>query len=99
MVCILIIGASPLMGTDEKSVCRRGKLSTLSFNLPVSQLGGNFFTPDFGFNNIHFWSIDDGRLKNIIELGKGESAWLIALSHDGNLMAADESGCYSFKEK
>lgn len=98
IVCILIVGASPLMGTDTKSICKGRRLSALSFNLSDSQLGANFFTPGRGSEDIYFWSLDDGGLKNIIELEKGESARLITFSHNGNLMAVADAGCYSFKE-
>jgi len=54
--------------------------------------------------SIRLWSINDGKLGEIIDLKKREWADSLAISNDGKLVAAallgtKEIGCYSLKEK
>jgi WD40 repeat protein len=54
--------------------------------------------------SIRFWSIDDGKLKDVLDLGKGEWASFLAVSNNGNLivvglLAKNEIACYSLTEK
>jgi WD40 repeat protein len=54
--------------------------------------------------SIRFWSITDGTLKELLDLGKSEWVVSLAVSNDGNLLvasllAARDIGCYSLTEK
>lgn len=98
IVSIFAGGFFPNMGFSE-SIYTERRLGSMSISSQTSQIAAKFFIPGpEALGNIRFWSIDDGRLRNIIELGKGESAWIITFSHAGNLMAVADIGCYSFKE-
>jgi WD40 repeat protein len=54
--------------------------------------------------SIRFWSIVDGDLKDILDLGKGVWATSLAVSHNGSsivvgMLVKDEIACYSITEK
>jgi WD40 repeat protein len=54
--------------------------------------------------SVRFWSIDQGNLKEVFDLGRGEWASSLAVSNGGDLIAIallreNETGCYSLKER
>jgi hypothetical protein len=54
--------------------------------------------------SVRIWSIDDGQLKKVLDLGKSELATTLAVSNDGSLIVVEllkkhEIRCYSLKEK
>lgn len=54
--------------------------------------------------SVRFWSIDNGNLKEVLDLGRGEWATSLAVSNGGDLIAIaflskNETGCYSLKER
>jgi len=54
--------------------------------------------------SIRFWSIDDGKLKEVLDLGKGVWADSLAISNNGNLMVVsllgkNEIDCYSLTDR
>lgn len=53
---------------------------------------------------IRFWAIDDGKLRDVLDLGKGEWASSLSVSNDGSsiaiaLLDKSEIGCYSLAER
>jgi WD40 repeat protein len=54
--------------------------------------------------SIRFWSIDNGNLKEVLDLGMNDWATSLAVSNGGDVIAVaflsrGETGCYSLKEK
>jgi hypothetical protein len=54
--------------------------------------------------SIRFWSVDEGKLKEVLDLGKGVWAYSLAVNNSGNLVATsllgtDEIALYSLTEK
>lgn len=83
---------------------RRNSLRRLFFVPHADKLlvGSSFSRPW----SIRFWSLDRGDLEEVVELTEGEGALAIAVSHDGNSVAAilwrkgqSGLGCYSRKER
>jgi WD40 repeat protein len=90
--------------SEEKSTTRGrwNRLEQIYFIPQQDLIVGACSSGDKG--SIRFWSIDDGKLKNIIDLGEGVWADSIAVSNDGRFIVAallgkNETACYSLTEK
>ena len=90
------------MQADTKKRDRVNRLRSLFVVPQSSLLVGDCVTEPNG--SIRFWSLEDGRLTHVIDLGMGEWSHAVAISHDGNsiavtLLTSGEVGCYSIKDR
>jgi WD40 repeat protein len=77
-------------------------LSYLTFLPKTSQLVSACSSEPDG--SIRFWSLENGKLDEVISLGKKQYAHPVAVNHEGSMMAvhlllSDRLDCYSIKEK
>jgi len=99
--CFVAINYSVGKGEPMKQQ-RWNRLNTLHFVPRLEIIVGTCSSEPNG--SIRFWSIGDGRLKEILDLGKREWADSIAVSNNGSLMVIgllikNEIACYSLTDK
>jgi hypothetical protein len=72
---------------------RPNRLRKLSFISQKGLIVGAWSSGTHG--SVRFWSIDDGKLKEVLDLGKGEWADSVAVSNNGSLIviALLQNGC------
>lgn len=99
-ICFVTMNYSVGKGESTKQG-RSNRLAKLYF-IPQHELIVGTDRP-FPNGALRFWSINDGKLKEVIHLGEDDRADSLALSNDGNLMVAgllsNKIGCYSLKEE
>jgi WD40 repeat protein len=81
---------------------RPNSLRNISFIPQQALIAGAWSSGTNG--SVRFWSINDGKLKEVLDLGKGEWADALAVSNNGSLIAIallhkNAIACYSLPDK
>ena len=110
-VLILMFLSTLFSQAAEINDMQHNRLETLLFTPQKSMLVGSSSIKG-SKGSIGLWSLDDGKLRQIISLRDGEWAKLISVSHEGTLLAvvsvridrrnskvSREIGCYSLQKK
>jgi WD40 repeat protein len=102
MILCLSITYAAAMQADAKKPGRINRLGSLFIVPQYSLIVGACSSEPNG--SIRLWSSEDGKLEHVIVLASREWAGSIAISHNGNLIAAtlsgsNEIGCYSIKDR